>query len=194
MHSPSPAKPAAHVEDRRTSPHDDPASAHDFKRAMRLHGSQVVIVTAGTGEALTGMTCTSLSSLSVSPPAVTLCVATSASIHPVMAQTRRFGISGLAPHHAWLADRFAGRDGSKGAERFTQGAWEALSSGAPVLKDATFALDCVVDSMIPWRTHAIVVGRVLAIAVAGGESLLHRDGAYAGAVPLTPASPPPRGA
>ena len=93
-------------------------------------------------------------------------------------------MSGLTCAHTALADRFAGRDGSKGAARFSQGRWDALESGAPLLADAAFGLDCVVDAMIDWRTHSVVIGRVLAVAARGGESLLYRAGGYCDARPL----------
>lgn len=178
-----PASPVAAARDATASLETSPLVA-DFKQAMRLVGAQVCIVAAGRDDNLTGMTLTSLVSLSLSPPAVTLAVAKSASIHPVLAETRRFGVSGLTCAHAPLADRFAGRDGSKGAERFSMGDWTALESGAPLLADAAFALDCVVDSMVDWRTHSIVVGRVLAIDVRGGESLMYREGGYCAAQAL----------
>lgn len=154
------------------------ALADRFRLAMRQLGAQVSIVAAGTGESLTGIVVTSLSSLSVAPPAVSVAVARTASVHPVLASTGRFGVSGLTPRHRALADRFAGRDGSKGRERFEGADWIGLASGAPVLADAAFALDCAVEAMIDWHTHSIVIGRVLAASAAGGEGLVYRDGAY----------------
>jgi flavin reductase (DIM6/NTAB) family NADH-FMN oxidoreductase RutF len=135
-------------------------------------------VASGTGAALTGMTVTSLVSLSVDPPAVSLAIAKTASIHPVLTATGRFGVSGLGQDHRALADRFAGRDGSKGVERFTAGRWTGLDTGAPTLEDATFALDCAVASLVDWPSHTIVLAHVTGVRLRPAAGLAYRDGRY----------------
>jgi flavin reductase (DIM6/NTAB) family NADH-FMN oxidoreductase RutF len=155
-----------------------PDLAAEFRLAMRQLGAQVSIVAAGTGTSLTGMTVTTLSSLSVDPPAVSVAIAKSASIHPVILATRRFGASGLGAAHVSLADRFAGRDGSKGAERFAVGRWTGLDGGAPSLADAVFALDCRVEHVADWPSHSLILARVAAVRVAPGLGLAYRDGTY----------------
>lgn len=161
-----------------------PSLGEDFRRAMRLLGSEVAIVASGTGGALTGMTVTSLASLSVDPPAVSLAVARSASIHPVLTATGRFGVSGLGLAHRALADRFAGRDGSKGAERFTAGRWIGLDGGAPTLEDATFALTCTVASLVDWHSHTIVLAHVNGVRLRPAAGLSYRDGHYGRIEPI----------
>ncbi len=150
-----------------------------FRLAMRQLTSQVSIIAAGSGPDLTGMTVTSVASLSLEPPAISLAVAKSASIHPVLMRSRRFGLSGLAAGHRLLADRFAGRDGSKGAARFTAGAWTGLDGGAPLLEDAVYRLVCEIAETVDWHSHTVVLARVVAAEAEPGKALAYRDGGYA---------------
>lgn len=154
------------------------AEPEAFRLAMRQLASQVCIIGSGRGERLTGMTVTSVTSLCVEPPAVSLAVARTASIHPVLAETGRFGLSGLTADHVPLANRFAGRDGSKGTERFSAGRWDGLDTGFPVLDDANFALSCVVDEMIDWHSHSIVVARVVSVRSRVAAGLVYREGGF----------------
>ena len=71
----------------------------------------------------------------------------------------------LGAAHGELAERFAGRGGFKGAERFADGDWVSLVTGAPVLADALAAIDCRVEDIVERHTHAIVIGAVQAVRI-----------------------------
>jgi flavin reductase (DIM6/NTAB) family NADH-FMN oxidoreductase RutF len=76
-----------------------------------------------------------------------------------------FGVSILTSDQLHIAERFAGKDGLKGADRFATSRWITRISGAPLLADALAAIDCEVEETIERHSHAIVIGRVLDVRV-----------------------------
>lgn len=150
-----------------------------FRLAMRELASGVCLVTHGTGETRTGLTATSVTSLSVEPPTLIVCVNRAASLYQRLASGDVFGVSVLAAHHAEHADRFASRTGLKGADRFREGSWAATPGGVSVLADAIAVFECEAEDVIERRTHAILIGRVtLAAAHPSEGALLYWRGAY----------------
>lgn len=159
-------------------PADVPVDADGLRQALRHLGGGVSIITAGEGEARTGATVTSATALSVEPPRMLVLLNRSASTWPVVERYGHFCVNVLGPSHEDLANRFAGRGGLKGPDRYRDAAWTRLASGAPVLDDAASAIDCAVEEVLERHSHAIVIGRVLAIRVAGGGSLVYGNGRY----------------
>ncbi len=150
-----------------------------FRSVMRNVAGAVSIVTASAGGRRAGLTATSLTSLSAEPPSVLICVNQGASAWPLIKQAGHFAINVLAASHQSIADRFAGRGGIKGDERFAEGAWSRLVTGAPVLDGALAILDCEIEEAIERHSHTILIGRVKAIQEAGTEgALLYWRGLY----------------
>jgi flavin reductase (DIM6/NTAB) family NADH-FMN oxidoreductase RutF len=83
-----------------------------------------------------------------------------------------FGVNVLSASHRELAHRFAGRTGAEGAERYEDGHWLALHTGAPLLSDALASFDCSVEEIIERHSHAILIGRVEAVRRRGGGGAL----------------------
>jgi flavin reductase (DIM6/NTAB) family NADH-FMN oxidoreductase RutF len=146
---------------------------------MRQLAGGVSIITSGQGDARNGLTATSVSSLSVEPAALVVSIHRDASLMPVLRQTGVFGVNILAARHRAIADRFAGRGGHKGNERYHGADWIELVTGAPLLADALAAIDCTVDTIVDWNTHALVIGRVEAVRLGGNDpALVYWRGGY----------------
>ena len=121
-----------------------------------------------------GCTATALASLSISPPALVICLERSSSTLAGLTQAGAFAVNILAVEHRCLASRFAGHNGVEGEERFEEGDWFRLVTGASVLADALAWLDCRVEEILERHTHAIVVGAVQVVRVGRKRSgLLH---------------------
>ncbi|WP_162826961.1 flavin reductase family protein [Pseudolabrys taiwanensis] len=159
---------------------DEAATKRDaFRRAMRGLASGVCIVAAGYAEHRAGIVATSVSSFSLSPPTLLVCVAHRSSLSPALRRFCHFSVNILRASQADLADRFSGQTGTEGSKRFAAGDWITLVTGAPVLVDALASIDCDVDEIIDRHTHSIVLGRVAAVrADEGGDALGHRLGSY----------------
>lgn len=101
-----------------------------------------------------------------------------------------------------VAERFAGKDGLKGAERFAGAQWTMRASGVPLLVGALAAIECEVEEIVERHSHAIVIGRVLDLQLSTRTAALaYWQGQYVAidqdedAVRLAEVSlPPPRAA
>lgn len=157
---------------------DRPADARSLKDALRTLGGGVSIVTAGEGDMRSGATVTSATALSVDPPRMLVSLNRPSSTWPVVDRFRHFAVNVVGADHKDIANRFAGVGGLRGAERYHGAEWTRLASGAPVLETAVAALDCEVEEAIERHSHVIVIGRVLAIRLGRGNSLLYQNGRY----------------
>ena len=136
------------------------ASSAEFRVAMRHLAGGVSVITAGRGETITGMTVTSVASLSVDPPTLIVSINRDSSSWPLIKRYGVFGVNILTAEQSGIAERFAGKDGLKGAERFAGAQWITRVSGVPLLAGALSAIDCEVEDIIERHSHAIVIGRV----------------------------------
>lgn len=173
----------AHVENtlfnaRNTAVLDHPADADSLKAALRTLGGGVSIITAGEGETRTGATVTSATALSVEPARMLVSLNRSSSTWPVVERYGHLGINIVGVGHEVIADQFAGRGGLRGPERYRGAEWTTAVSGAPLLVDAVAAIDCVVEEAIERHSHVIVIGKVVAIRIGSGRSLLYQEGRY----------------
>ena len=109
------------------------ADVDTFRAAMRHLASGVCLVAHSVGGAPAGMTATAVASLSLDPPTLIVCLNRAASTYAGLARGVAFGVSVLGADHRELAERFAGRTGEEGAERFREGRWLIPPSGAPLL-------------------------------------------------------------
>ena len=139
-------------------------SSADFRGAMRHLTGGVSVITAGRGKDITGMTVTSVTSLSVDPPTLLVSINRDASSFPLIRRHGAFGVNILAADQLDIAERFAGKGGLKGAERFAGADWRTRVSGVPLLAGALAAIDCEVEDVVERHSHAIAIGRVLDVA------------------------------
>lgn len=151
--------------------------AAGFRGAMRRLASGVAIITAKGQEGPIGMAATSITSLTVDPPAVLVCVNQSAGIHAFLEPGCPIGVNILSRHQKDVSAAFGGavpRD-----KRFGVGHWVPDRHDLPMLDDAQANLICTVDSMTPFGTHSIVIARVEGVRLSEAVApLIYQDGAY----------------
>jgi flavin reductase (DIM6/NTAB) family NADH-FMN oxidoreductase RutF len=156
----------------RTIKIDREASSADFRSAMRHLAGGVSVITVGRGADITGMTVTSVSSLSVDPPTLIVSVNRASSSWPLLRRDGVFGVNILAADQIDIAERFAGQDGLKGSERFAGAQWTPGASGVPLLAGALAAAECEAEEIIERHSHAIVIGRVLDMRLSSRSAAL----------------------
>ena len=146
-----------------------------YRALMRHQAGAVTIIAAGPPGERGGLTATAFSSLSDDPPTVLVCVQRRARTHGVIAATKAFTVNILAREQQALAERFSGRGGLAGEQRFEGSAqWGTLTTGAPVLAGALANLDCELLDEHEFSTHPIFIGRVIDGRFRGeGEPLLY---------------------
>jgi flavin reductase (DIM6/NTAB) family NADH-FMN oxidoreductase RutF len=147
-------------------------TSDDFRNAMRRLTGGVSVITAGRGKDISGMTVTSVTSLSVEPPALIVSVNRAASSWPLIRRHGFFGVNILNADQIDIAERFTGKNGLKGAARFVGAEWFSRVSGVPLLSGALAAIDCKVEEVVERHSHAIVIGRVLDLQVSSRSAAL----------------------
>jgi flavin reductase (DIM6/NTAB) family NADH-FMN oxidoreductase RutF len=148
-----------------------------FRQAMRGLTSTVCLVTAADSVSRHLFTATSVTSVSFEPPSVLLCVNRASSAYPAFLRGAGFCVNVLARRHQALAQRCS--VSSKGDAPFSEAKFIEGNHGIPILADAVSAIVCAQDGRFLYGTHAILIGRVLAVEVNDGdEPLLYGNGSY----------------
>ncbi|HET7874842.1 MAG TPA: flavin reductase family protein [Methylomirabilota bacterium] len=155
----------------------------EFRRVLGHFPSGVTVVTTWDAEGRpTGLTASSFTSVSLTPPLVLVCVAHSAQSYPALAASATFAINILSRAQEAISRRFAVPPGSPdGSEKFAGLDYRPGALGLPILKDALAELECTVIHAYPGGDHTIFVGRVEAADCrgdAGLEPLLYFRGEY----------------
>jgi flavin reductase (DIM6/NTAB) family NADH-FMN oxidoreductase RutF len=144
---------------------DHEVSSDEFRGAMRHLAGGVSVITAGRGRDISGMTVTSVSSLSVEPASLIVSLNRESSSWPLVKRYGFFGVNILTSDQIDIAERFTGKGGLKGVDRFAGARWLTRASGVPLLADALAAIDCEVEDIVERHSHAIIIGRVLDVTV-----------------------------
>lgn len=148
-----------------------------FRLAMRRLASTVAVVCARGEHGPVGMAATSITSLSVDPPAVLVCVNRATSLHALLVPAAPLSVSLLSRDHHAVSAAFGG--GVPREERFGVGEWTDDASGLPALVGAQANLRCVVDALLAYGTHSIAIARVVEVKVSETVSpLIYQDGGY----------------
>ena len=134
-----------------------------FKHAMGRLAGAVSVITVGTGQDRTGFTATSVSSFSVEPPTILVSLNRNSSSWPALLEAGSFAVNILAEDQSGVADRFAGRGGIKGNDRYVGSEWSRLGSGTLGLAGAVSVIDCELDEAIERHSHTILLGRVRSV-------------------------------
>ncbi len=148
--------------------------ADRFRGAMRQLAATVTIVTTCEEGSPHGMPATAVSSLSVDPPSVLVCINRAASMHGPTTRSRHFCLNLLAADQAELCGAFGA---AKGAARFDVGDWQRGEHGLPWLRGAAAVLFCSIAEELHHGTHTIFIGNIDAVEVDRDRApLVFQDG------------------
>jgi flavin reductase (DIM6/NTAB) family NADH-FMN oxidoreductase RutF len=118
--------------------------------------SGVAVLAAELEHEPAGLTASSFTSVSLEPPLVLVCVATSSRTWPRLRHAARIGVSVLSEHHAEVSTQLSATN----RDRFTGLPWRRSDEGAMFLDGAAAWLDCSVEREIDAGDHHIAVLRV----------------------------------
>lgn len=153
----------------------------EFRRVLGHFTTGVTVVTAWDAQGQpTGLTASSVASVSLHPPLVLVCVAHSAQSYPALREGGKFAVNILASSQEAVARRFASST-LTGPRKLEGIGYRQGALGLPILKDALAEFECTVVHAYPGGDHTIFVGRV-EVADARGDSglepLLYYRGRY----------------
>jgi len=134
-----------------------------------------VVTTCDPGGRPAGLTANAVTSVSLEPPLVLVCVDRRAECHPHFLATGRFVVNILAADQEPLSSRFA----RSGTDKFAGIAYETTPEGLPLLPDTLGRLDCRIVTTHEGGDHVIHVGQVERAEAREGEPLLFFRGRYA---------------
>ncbi|OZM77097.1 flavin reductase [Pseudonocardia sp. MH-G8] len=159
-----------------TSPTPDlPAcDAETFRHVVGHLPSGVTVVTTRTPQAAFGMTASSVTSLSLSPPMMLACLNKSSPTSAAVARAGAYAVNVLGQGHEHLAQQFAVRSDRKFAGvEVVDGAL-----GLPLLADALAHIECEVVEEVTGGTHRVFLGRVVGATAARGTPLTYFRGGF----------------
>ena len=113
-----------------SDPADDLRS--QFRAAMRRHPAAVTIVTAADDRRHHGMTATAVTSLSLEPPSLLVCVNQTTLLHDILLAARRFCVNLLGSGQADVSGAFSGA--LPPGKRFDLGAWQRTAEGIDLVR------------------------------------------------------------
>jgi flavin reductase (DIM6/NTAB) family NADH-FMN oxidoreductase RutF/DNA-binding GntR family transcriptional regulator len=145
-----------------------------FRHVVGHLASGVTIVTTGNGVDRSGMTASSVTSLSSDPPMMLACLNNAAPTAAAVGRARRYVVNILGEGAGELAYRFA----TPSHDKFAGVDVETGVSGAPLIADALAHIECEVVEEVVGGTHTIFLGRVLAAHARSGPPLTYFRGGF----------------
>jgi len=149
-----------------------------FLIAMRFLASSVSVVSAKDSNGkFYAMTASSVTSLTVDPPAILVCVNKGASIHDALIPGSELCINILSNNQQDISNLCSSKDPE--SKRFANDFWN--TEEIPFLKDAQSNIFSQVDKVIGYNSHSIVIAKVLHAQSADlFDGLIYADGRYLG--------------
>ena len=147
-----------------------------FLIAMRFLASSVSVVSAKDSNGkLYAMTASSVTSLTIDPPAILVCVNKDASIHDVLVPGSEMCINILSNAQQDISNLCSSNDPE--SQRFSNDCWNTEET--PFLKDSQSNIFSQVDEVIGYNSHSIIIAKVLHAQSADSfDSLIYADGRY----------------
>jgi flavin reductase (DIM6/NTAB) family NADH-FMN oxidoreductase RutF len=165
------------------APDESAADAHEaavrtaFRNAMRCFASTVSIISVQSGSERHGTTATAVTSVSLDPPSLLVCINQDSRLHAFLRSEARFCVNFLHVGNLGISRGFSSAMSS--AERFAHGDWRSDRHGIPYLADAQASLFCVKEVEVPYGSHTVFIGRVFDARVRNDVCpLLYGNGAY----------------
>ena len=131
-------------------------TGEELRRAFGCFPSGVTAVCALVDGAPVGMAASSFTSVSLTPPLVSVCIQHSSTTWPLLRACPRVGLSVLAEGQDAACLRLAGHDG----DRFVDTDWTSSEAGALFVHGSAAWLDCTVYNEVSAGDHTIVLLRV----------------------------------
>ena len=150
-------------------PGDPPryVDASVLRRLMGEFPTGVAVITTEADGKLYGMSVNSLTSVSLEPPLVLVCLAQASRTAAAVNARRSFALNLLSSSQGAISNHFA----QPGADRF-DGLSVEFDTGIPILPGALAYITCSVDVIYPAGDHVIVVGIVSRAKVMQSKSPL----------------------
>jgi len=129
-----------------------------MKGAMQRLGASVTVVTSHDGNRKYAMTATAVTSLSLDPPALLVCINQENGIHNALSAGHGFCVNILFEDQQDISHVCAGQE--TGENKFNLGNWKEGKNKIPYLEKAQASIFCDLDGCHPYGSHSIFIGKV----------------------------------
>jgi flavin reductase (DIM6/NTAB) family NADH-FMN oxidoreductase RutF len=140
----------------------DPAQ---FRQVMGSYATGVGVVTTVFLGMDHAMTANALTSVSLSPPLVLVCVETDSRFHEAIVETGFWAVSIMAEsgrgRARWLSEKGRPLEGQLLTVPYRRGV-----TGAPVLTEAVSSFECLTTAVYEAGDHHVIIGEVVALELA----------------------------
>lgn len=152
-----------------------PIEKSELRRVMGHYATGVTVITTFSKEGkLHGLTANAVSSLSLEPPLLIICVDKKAESYSSFEESGVFTVNILADDQEDISRRFA----VSGGEKFEGVAYRRGGNGAPILHGVLAHLECKVHATFDGGDHTIYVGLIEEAETRDAKPLLFYRGGY----------------
>jgi flavin reductase (DIM6/NTAB) family NADH-FMN oxidoreductase RutF len=152
-----------------------PIERNELRRVMGHFATGVTVITTFSKEGkLHGLTANAVSSLSLEPPLLIICVDKKAESYASFEESRVFTVNILAEDQEDISRRFA----VSGGEKFEGVAFRRGANGAPILNGALAHLECKLHAVFDGGDHTIYLGLIEEAETREARPLLFFRGGY----------------
>jgi flavin reductase (DIM6/NTAB) family NADH-FMN oxidoreductase RutF/DNA-binding FadR family transcriptional regulator len=155
-------------------PGQDRLTADEFRNVIGHFVSGVTVISTRDGEQWFGTTASAVSSLTLEPPMLLVCMNRSSSTGQAIERSKRFAVNILGEDQGPLAERFA----TKAPDKFAAVSGIEGQLGQPLISDALAQLECEVSNSVEAGTHVVFVAEVLTATASKGSPLAYFRGEF----------------
>jgi flavin reductase (DIM6/NTAB) family NADH-FMN oxidoreductase RutF/DNA-binding GntR family transcriptional regulator len=145
-----------------------------FRDVVGHFTSGVAVITTQHGEQRFGVTASAVSSLSMDPPMILVCLNRKLPTNGAVRASGAFAVNILGEHHGELATQFA----TSHPDKFRGVTLTEGSLGVPVLADALAHLECRVRECVDVATHSVFLAEVTTASAKSGSPLAYFRGNF----------------
>jgi 4-nitrophenol 2-monooxygenase / 4-nitrocatechol 4-monooxygenase, reductase component len=158
--------------DRTTREQQRLADRERFRSVMGHFASGVTIITTRHEGIDYGLTASAVSSLSLDPPMLLICVNKASHTQKAIAQSQVFAVNILQEHQSEVARHFS----SSHPDKFDGVSVSYGALGVPLLGDALATIECRVTEEVTGGTHSVFLAKVETAQAADGMPLTYFRG------------------
>jgi flavin reductase (DIM6/NTAB) family NADH-FMN oxidoreductase RutF len=150
-----------------------------FRRVMGSFPTGITVLTVEREPGqVHGMTANSLTSVSLDPLLILVCVDQNARLLSFLKEHRRFGVNILKDTQQEISEHFAKPMDDPAEEALLGVEFKWTPTGIPMLADALAHISCNVVAQYMSGDHTIFVGEVESMELKAGTPLLYHRGQY----------------
>ncbi len=147
--------------------------AKKFRTAMGHFATGVTVIVSGQSDDIHAMTANAVTSVSLDPPLILVCIDSRAKMLKMIHDTGTFSVNILPRHQEALSRHFA----NQFIEEVPDVEFKS-SSASPTLQGALVSIVCTVANTVEAGDHTIFLGHVEHVEMSEGDPLIFYQGKY----------------